>query len=247
MNLSPRRIKPFENKLIEINEKYDIYRERYNFNEVSAYETARAFFLSRKEYTHAAILPDDLIIDVEGIDMLVEDLKTKDYPVLSGICNFSVTTEKFFNTMAVIPIERYIAWQRFKEEAKYGYDDLLQRVIWKKKYKPLGVQRVLFAAFPFTIIKREVLEKFGFQPTPQTTTRVLDGMGLDTVFYNNCMRERVDCWIDYRVEGFHCKGIESCKDNDKLMHWADKNNVRTDLERTKGKPRESILLKATNK
>lgn len=245
--MSPRRNLVFESKIKELNQKYDIYRERYNFNELSAYETARAFFLSRKEYTHAAILPDDLLIDLKEIDQLVEDLKTKDYPVLSGICNFSADTEKFFNTMAVIPLERYIAWQNFKEEAKYKFDDLLQRAEWKKKYKQRGVQQVLFAAFPFTIIKRDVLEKIGFQPIPQTSTRVINGMGLDTVFYNNCMRSKIECYVDYNVQAFHFKQVEVCKDNDKLMRWADKHNVNSDLERTRGKNRESILLKATNK
>src|SRR6476620_1344884 len=73
INPSPRKIKLFEAKLNILNTKYDILREKNNFNEVEAYNNCRDYFLSHTEYTHMAILPDDLLVDLKHVDKLVDD------------------------------------------------------------------------------------------------------------------------------------------------------------------------------
>src|SRR4249920_4150187 len=81
VNPSPRKIKWFESKLKILNTKYDIFREKDNLDEVNAYKECRDFFLEHTEYTHMAILPDDLLVDVKHVDRLVEDLEQFDYDV----------------------------------------------------------------------------------------------------------------------------------------------------------------------
>lgn len=249
MNPSPRAIKQFESSLKKINELYDVYRIKFNFNEKQAYEKGRQFFLSHPEYTHMAILPDDLIVDAEDIDILIKDLEQKDYPVISGICNFSLESKKFFNTMCLIAEDKYMAYDEFMLTAKYQYDFLMKRSEFEnKRDKGINIERVLFSGFPFSIIRRDVLEKIGFTPVePQFKSRVIDGMGIDCVFYNNCLRMNIPCYVDYRLEALHLKEIQICNDTTFIIRFRVFANVNTNITPYLNEKEENLFLKATNK
>jgi hypothetical protein len=241
-NPSPRQIPLFETKIKLLNKKYDIYRIKFNWDEQGAYEEGRQFFLSHPEYTHFAILPDDLLMDVHHVDKLVSDLENNPgMEVLSGICNFSLVNKKFYNTLAVIPHDRIQAYSMFKQLAKYQYDSLLNRDTYHAGKK--GVQRVLFAAFSFTIINRRVLELFGFKPI-KPSGQIIEGMGLDTLFYNNCYRSNIQCWADFDVMLLHIKDIEFNNDLTWYIQYAYDNNVKTGLVKSPSFKQENVLLKA---
>src|SRR6266540_3850211 len=55
------------------------------FPQEEAYVTARFWFLEHKEYTHFVILPDDLIVKQEHLDMLSNSFEQ--YKIKSGWCN----------------------------------------------------------------------------------------------------------------------------------------------------------------
>ena len=56
-------------------------------HEQQAYDTIRENFLTsaNEQYTHLAILPDDLIVTPYHWQQLVEDLHEYDFPVLCGV------------------------------------------------------------------------------------------------------------------------------------------------------------------
>lgn len=215
---------------------------RFNWNEQDAYEEGRQFFLSHPEYTHMAILPDDLLIDLHQVDKLVSDLENNHYiEVLSGLCNFSFINKKFYNTLAVIPYDRHYTFMMFKNIAKYTYESLLNRDDYNKGKK--GLRQVLFAAFSFTIASRRVLQMFGFRAF-KPSGQIVDGMGLDTLFYNNCFRKGIACWADFDVMLIHIKDIERNNDMTHVITYAFKNIPSTQLIKSSSFKQENVLLKA---
>lgn len=242
-NPSPRLIKVFESKVNQLNQKYDIYRVRFDWDEQHAYEQGRQFFLEHPEYTHMAILPDDLLIETHQVDQLVSDLENNPkIDVLSGICNFSLVNKKFYNTLAVIPSESTPSYEMFRNQAKYMYESLTTRHKYTEGSR--GLRRVLFAAFSFTIAARHVIEKFGFRPVPPVG-EIRDGMGLDTLFYNNCLRRNITCWADYDVMLLHIKDIEKNNDMTHIIKYAYDNNIDTQLIKSPKFRQENTLLKAS--
>jgi hypothetical protein len=241
-NPSPRFIKVFETKIKFLNSKYDIYRVRFDWDEQHAYEEGRQFFLSHPEYTHMAILPDDLLVETHHVDKLVSDLEENpNIDVISGVCNFSCVNKKFFNTLAVIPADKTGAYSMFKTLAKYQYDSLTIREHYNEQ--PKGLRKVLFAAFSLTIASRSVLQKFGFRPIEPRGT-IAAGMGLDTLFYNNCLRSNIQCWADYDVMLLHIKDIERNNDVTFLIRFAHENSISTGLVKASRFKQENVLLKA---
>lgn len=205
VNPSPRKIKLFEAKLAVLNTKYDILREKYNFNEVEAYNNCRDYFLSHHEYTHMAILPDDLLVDLKHVDKLVEDLEKYDYDVLSGISNFAMSSKNFFNRMTCIDYTNYGAVDQLAKTARFDYfKQVMTREDYKKlkeelANKPNRIIRVALSNFPLTIAKRSVIEKIEFG---------MSLMGVDTVFFQSCINKGIATYADLDVEMLHIKGIE---------------------------------------
>ncbi len=205
INPSPRNIKLFEVKLKILNTKYDIFREKYNFNEIDAYRVCRNFFLEHPEYTHMAILPDDLLVDLKHVDKLVEDLEQCDYNVLSGICNFSMDSRKFFNKMTCIDYRNYGAVDQLALTGKFDYfKQIMERDTYEKLKKemvdkPNRIIRVALSNFPFTIIRRDIVEKIEFG---------VNTMGVDCVFFQSCINKGISTYADLDVETLHLKSIE---------------------------------------
>lgn len=208
LNPSPRHIKIFEAKLKKLNTKYDILRIKNDFNEKHAYNSGRDWFLAHPEYTHMAILPDDLLIDTKHIDKLVQDLEEHDYEVLSGISNFAMSTAKFFNNMTAIEYSKYEAVDQIRKTGRFDY---FRHIMSRERYheikeqmanKPNRIIQVAMSHFPFTIIKRSVVEKIVFGANL---------MGVDTVFFQDCIKLNIPTYADLDVESWHIKGIEENK------------------------------------
>lgn len=241
INPSPRKIKVFETKLKLLNQKYDIFRERFNFEELKAYEVCRDFFLEHTEYTHMAILPDDLLVDVAHVDKLVEDLRLYDYDVLSGISNFALTTKGFLNHMTAIDYKNYGAVDQL---AKTGRFDYFKQVMTRDQYdqikkdmanKPNRIIRVALSNFPFTIIKRHVVEKIPFGHNL---------MGVDTVFFQSCINKGIATYADLDVQMVHLKGIEKNHEMQTSILMAFDRSVSTEISYIMSNPpkKEEVFL-----
>lgn len=241
LNPSPRHIKIFEAKLNKLNTKYDILRIKNDFDEKHAYNSGREWFLQHPEYTHLAILPDDLLIDVKHVDKLVQDLEEFDYDVLSGISNFALSTANFFNKMTAIDYKKYEAVDQLRKTGRFDYfKQIMSRVEYKQikedmKNKPNRIIRVALSNFPFTIIKRHVVEKIVFDSNL---------MGVDTAFFQSCIINNIATYADLDVESWHIKGIENNKQMKESIIMAYDKNISTKVHYVESnKPeREEIFL-----
>lgn len=243
VNPSPRNIKLFETKLKKLNQKYDIYREKYNFIEVDAYENCRHFFLSHpNKYTHMAILPDDLLVDVKHVDQLVNDLEKYDYDVLSGICNVAMSTKRMFSIMAAIDYRKYEAVDQLSKKGRFDFFKyIMTRAEWETTKKNMEkkqnrIIRVGWAGFPFTIIKRSIAEKIQF------STNL---MGIDTMFYQSCLHNGIATYADLDVEMLHIKGMEDNRDMQNSILFAFDRSVNTKINYITSNPpkHEQVFLK----
>ena len=241
INPSPRKIKLFEAKLNILNTKYDILREKFNFDEVNAYNNCRDYFLSHPEYTHMGILPDDLLVDLKHVDKLVEDLEKYDYDVLSGISNFSMDSKNFFNTMTCIDYMNYGAVDQLARTARFDY---FKQVMTRDRYneikkemanKPNRIIRVALSNFPLTIAKRHVIEKIEFG---------MSLMGVDTVFFQSCINKGIATYADLDVEMLHIKGIEENHEMQGSILMAFDMSVTTKIHNIISNPpkKEQIFL-----
>ena len=243
LNPSPRKIKIFQVKLDKINKKYDVLRIKNDFNEKNAYNSGRKFFLEHTEYTHLAILPDDLLCEPEDVDKLVKDLEEFDYPVLSGICNFAMSTPKFFNNMSAIEYTKYDAVDEISRTGRFNYfQQIMSRARYKElkeemKDKPNRIIRVALANFPLTIARRDVIEKFEFNANL---------MGVDTVFAQDCINNSIPMYVDLDVEMWHIKGIEQNHEMRNSIIMAFDRNIDTSVNMSAFNPplREEIFLPA---
>ena len=241
INPSPRKIKLFEAKLQILNTKYDILREKNNFNEVEAYNNCRDYFLSHPEYTHLAILPDDLLVDLKHVDRLVEDLEKYDYDVLSGISNFSMESKNFFNHMTCIDYLNYGAVDQLAKTARFDY---FKQVMTREDYvklkekladKPDRIIRVALSNFPLTIAKRHVIEKIEFG---------MSLMGVDTVFFQSCINKGIATYADLDVEMLHIKGIEDNHEMQGSILMAFDRSITTKIHHIISNPpkKEQVFL-----
>lgn len=240
---SPRKIKQFKEKLDILNTKYDVFIVKNDFIEVNAYKSIRDFFLQHIEYTHLAILPDDLLVDMRHVDKLVDDLKQYDYAVLSGICNFACTNRRMFEKMGAIEYGKVDALQRMISTGRFDYQgDIMTRQRYNEIKKQMEkktnrIIRVSHSAFPLTIIRRDVVEKIEFGTNL---------MGVDTHFFQQVNTLGITAYADLDVETFHLKGIEQNRDMKKLLTTGFNENIDTRVVYTKSNPpqRDEIFLPA---
>ncbi|MFI5405868.1 MAG: hypothetical protein ACHQ1D_05065 [Nitrososphaerales archaeon] len=241
INPSPRKIKWFEAKLKILNTKYDIFRAKDNLDEVDAYKVCRDFFLEHTEYTHMAILPDDLLVDLRHVDRLVEDLEQFDYDVLSGISNFACTSMSMWEKMTCIDYKNYGAVDQL---AKTGRFDYFRQTMTRKEYdkikkdmenKPNRIIRVALSNFPFTVVKRSVVEQIEFG---------INLMGVDTVFFQSCIKKGIPTYADLDVQLVHLKGIEKNHELSTHILPAFEQNINTNVLFSNSKPavKQEIFL-----
>ncbi|MDR4491376.1 MAG: hypothetical protein R2685_10825 [Candidatus Nitrosocosmicus sp.] len=228
---SPRNIKVVKECIDSL--PYDKLWMKENFDEVQAYTILRNYFLEHKEYTHFVILPDDLLVPLSTLEKLIDDLKKKDYPVLSGICNFN--SEKF---------KSYEVDTAVDANHKNGMDYLLQneaphRDHFVKSGQLKGIKKVLFSGFPITFIKREILEKIDFSNSK--------GRGLDAAFAVSLLNERIDQYVDFDARSLHLKGIENCEDISVLIQYQFDEDISTKVNTKKQVTPRLYLVKAGNK
>lgn len=163
-------------------------------------------------------MPDDLYVDYETVDKLVEDLQKKDYPVLSGICNFNCESWTMYDVDLAIDYNNSV-----------GREYLLANGVPKFEYyvksgKLSGIKRVAFAGFPLTFIRRNVVEQIPFEST---------GQGLDSYFSLQCLIKRIDQYVDFDARNIHLKGIENSENISTLMgfEFSERINTKVNFKR----------------
>jgi hypothetical protein len=185
---SPRDIDIVSQKIKEIlYPDYDVLWIKYA-PELEAYRKAREFFLkSPKKYEYFCIVPDDLILNPESFDMLLKEVSTNNYKVLSGICNVSCQNHQYLDmaaaTLTEMPTATRIKWVTFPEAEKFD--------------KP--IKKVIFAGFPVTFIHRSVMEKIDF-----TRNNPINSLDLELAYALE--EEGIDQYCHFGAKFLHLKG-----------------------------------------
>jgi hypothetical protein len=208
---SPRNIKVINDCHDNLSD-YDKLWMKDNFDELQAYQVLRNYFLENPEYTHLVIAPDDLLIPVSTFEKLIADLNKKDYPVLSGVCNFNCERFSTYDMDLAVDYNH-----------KNGMEHLLQNEVphyrhYLKSGQLKGIKRVAFAGFSLAFIRRDVVERIPFG----TKAR-----GIDSDYSYKLLMEKIDQYVDFDARSLHLKGIENCENIAPLMIFQFDNSVNT--------------------
>ena len=192
---SPRDIPQFLEATAKL--PYDKFWAKY-YTEYPAFQHIRNFFLEHTEYTHLAILCDDLIVTPEQAQSLCN--LAEEYACIGGVCN--VGRESIWDNCYNISLTHVT--DPFRPNRRYEFITIPEA---QEIAKTTPIVQTRFQGFPFTIIKREVIEKIDFKTDgfynenigmkPQT------GCCTDTVFCLETWHAGIPMHADLRVVMYH--------------------------------------------
>jgi len=186
---SPRDIPNFIRHTDKLNE--DKLWIKY-YIQLEAYRVMRQEFLN-KDYTHLCILPDDLLVLPKDLETLVSDIKKSDPPVISGMCNIDYRPE---HKGLVNVCKDYLP------EAVNHPQDFKWLTLDSEIVKSGKVTRVVYAGFPLTIIRRDIIESIPFTAVP-------GGCCVDVMFYRDCYHNNIETYLDPKVNLLHMRSDTS--------------------------------------
>lgn len=169
---SPRDIPQFLEATTKLN--YDKFWARY-FHEYEAFRLIHDFFLEHKEYSHLAILCDDLIVTQRDADTLFQEAIANDYPVLGGLC--PVNRDECFDGMVNISLTHTTNPDR--KQRRYEFMTIKQ---WEEYPRPKPTVQTKWQGFPFSIIQRDIIERFEFKTDGFYNNKPGRGCCTDNVF-----------------------------------------------------------------
>jgi len=196
-----RDLKEFEDAVRMLSEFDKLWCCYYNPS-VIAENIIRDYFLTAKEYTHLALLPDDLIVTKKDLDILANDLSIGNYPVLCGVCNVDMTEQGL--TSLNVDVHNLQPRQRddygmrsytWLIENSQEYTELL------KLAQPI---RVMFAGWPLVIIRRDVVEKIRFKDDAEYGNYTC-GCCDDVIWCADCHDLGIPIYCDLRAQMKHLK------------------------------------------
>lgn len=183
---SPRTIKPVMDLWETL--PYDHLIEKFRLP-LEAYQNARNFFLDHEEYTHIAVLPDDLEVTKKVIDQLVEDIENYEYQVIGGLCNIDETQPYTYNIQPLgcdyskdSPAVQKGAWYE-ADELETMKDDII----------PVG-----FNGFACVMIERDVMKKLSFRGANND-----GGSNMDWQVARECHSMGITEMCDLRCDMWH--------------------------------------------
>ena len=161
------------------------------------YQITTAFFLSNPKYTHLICSPNDLVPKREVYDKLVKHIEEKNYPVISGVCNWDTGKYKdYWNVTVDLPPLIYVG-RMYHKLSKNRYPNTLLKVPW--------------AGFPFMFIRRDIIEKVPFPPTclKETDERPVwekkGGFGGDICWAHNLDYYKIPQYVDTGCSMIHLR------------------------------------------
>lgn len=182
-------------------EGYDKLWVNY-FPAYKAYKIIKYFFLDHPEYSHLALLADDLIVDQKDIDQLWRNVNNGDLfrleiagSVISGCCNVDLTTWKsYLNVSFDLPIR-----------SSYGrvYNFI------KLDESPYSIEQVGFCGTALIVIPRQYVSQISFDNDAKWSG-LSESMGCcqDVIMCNDLHDLGVKMFVDFRVNMHHMKQFE---------------------------------------
>lgn len=165
--------------------KYDHLIEKYR-QPLTAYQNAKRLFLEH-DYTHLVVCPDDLEVTNQAIEQLIEDVKTYDYPVISGMCNVDESQPTTYNIQRV-GCDYTVNHPAVHKGAWYEIGDLPNEDIFE----------VGFSGFPCEMIARDVMEQVSFKGSSNDNSS-----NMDWQFTGECNKLGIKIMVDKRVNLYH--------------------------------------------
>lgn len=190
---SPRDLPDFLEATAKL--KYDKYWSKYRI-EYPAFKAIRDFFLEHKEYTHLAILCDDLIVKQEQAEILLHEAVEGDLSAIGGICN--VGRADFPEDNLNISLTHLT--NPFRPERRYEFMTIRE---WEELKQTKWIVQTKFQGFPFTIIRRDIIERFPFKTDGFYNNKPERGCCTDSVFCWELANALVPMYCDLRVLMYH--------------------------------------------
>src|SRR6187431_592873 len=180
-----RDLPEFDESIEKLNpDIYKLYIEYYP--QMEAYDHARCFFLSHKIYTHFIILPDDLIITQNDIDVLLED--AHHYDVIGGWCNVDNTDFKHYAcfSFSLPPNPPYTG-----TTAGYKFRTM------QSVENQTGITQVMHQGWAPCVINREVIKQIPFRSSR--------GCCMDSTFSLDLHENGIKQYVNLAVRTKHLK------------------------------------------
>lgn len=144
------------------------------YTEYPAFQHIRNFFLEHKEYTHLAILCDDLVLSNTHMEALIHHAE-EGYAAIGGVCN--VGREEVWKDCYNVSLTHLTDPHR--PSRHYEFITIPEARTLAEK-TPIVETR--FQGFPFTIIRRDIIERFDFSTDGKYNNKPGRGCCTDTVF-----------------------------------------------------------------
>jgi hypothetical protein len=158
----------------------------------------RAFLEEYKEYTHLAILCDDLVVNGDSINRLLRHIEEKDYSFICGVANYDNTEKKDFLNVSMQPTGNrrpYIFRSMLVDSEEH------KRVVSQQQPVPIR-----FMGEPFPIIRRDVAEQLSFMLDDKIMgLQPYEGMNNDVVMSNEMYDLGIPIWCDFTAFFHHLK------------------------------------------
>lgn len=171
---SPRDIPDFTAAIKKI--PVDKLFAKYH-TEREAYRVLREMFLDTKKYTHMIICPDDLIVQVKDYEILLNDVKEFDYPVIGGIFNINYQN-----------MDTYVAAKKLSPFRLFTNEEL---------FADGPIKQVAFDGFAFTFVRRDVVKDIEFHSKEYSST------AFDVAFATECQKYDIPIHVDTRAKMLH--------------------------------------------
>jgi hypothetical protein len=157
------------------------------------YRHIRDYFLKRIQYTHLIILPDDLVVNADGVTRLLLSVYAQPtlYTVLMGNCPVEYGSLQFAITHNLPSLQR--------SERIYRWWSLMDVQVNQ------GIRKVPHCGTPFAILRRDVVEQVSFENDKEwNNDRV--GFSEDVVLSHELRDLGIPLYCDTSVIFEHLKG-----------------------------------------
>lgn len=152
-----RKIEEFDNAVDDCLTKFDKVFVNY-YPSYIARHLIKEYFLNHKEYTHLAILPDDMIPNLNAVDILLNDLSKFDYPFLCGRSHLNNTEEG----RKIVTVSFELARPELKNGSHhYNFLEEDTPLFAKLLSEPQPII-IKHMGDPFPIIRRDIVEQLSF-------------------------------------------------------------------------------------
>lgn len=170
--------------------KYNVLWVKY-YPAPQSYNIGIKYFLDSDHYTHLVMVPDDVVLNQKSWDLLIKTAPNHD--VISGVCNQTCANQTKIN-------QTNICFDEMPDPSMISLDYIEKLwVTFDKLGNSEEPLKVIFAGFPVTFIKREIVKKMG------TFTGDKLGQNIDVAFSKFLLENGIDQFIIPAANFLHLK------------------------------------------